>query len=63
MDRRAIGHNNGRIAQFSDSSTGEVVNYTYDALNRLITATTSNSTGPVWGESYSPAARMAPATG
>jgi RHS repeat-associated protein len=46
------GHNNGRIAQFSDSSTGEVVNYTYDALNRLIAATTSNSTGPVWGESY-----------
>jgi RHS repeat-associated protein len=46
------GSNNGRIAQFSDSSTGEVVNYTYDALNRLIAATTSNSTGPVWGESY-----------
>jgi RHS repeat-associated protein len=46
------GSNNGRIAQFSDSSTGEVVNYTYDALNRLIAATTSNSTGPQWGESY-----------
>jgi RHS repeat-associated protein len=52
MDRRATGQNNGRIAQFSDSSTGEVVNYTYDALNRLIAATTSNNTGPVWGESY-----------
>jgi YD repeat-containing protein len=48
----AAGQNNGRITQFSDTSTGEIVNYTYDSLNRLITATTSNSTGPQWGESY-----------
>ena len=52
MGRRTVSSNNGRIAQFSDSGTGEVVNYTYDALNRLIAATTSNSSGPVWGESY-----------
>ena len=52
MDRRPAGQNNGRITQFNDGITGEVVNYTYDALNRLIAATTSNSSGPVWGESY-----------
>jgi RHS repeat-associated protein len=51
----AAGQNNGRITQFSDTGfagTGEVVNYTYDSLNRLVAATTSNSTGPQWGESY-----------
>ena len=52
MDRRPAGQNNGRITQFNDGITGEVVNYTYDSLNRLIAATTSNNTGPVWGESY-----------
>jgi len=51
----AAGQNNGRITQFSDTGfagTGEIVNYTYDSLNRLVAATTSNSTGPQWGESY-----------
>jgi RHS repeat-associated protein len=49
------GQNNGRITQFSDTGTagtGEVVNYTYDSLNRLIAASTSNGSGPQWGESY-----------
>jgi RHS repeat-associated protein len=49
------GQNNGRISQFTDSGqagTGEIVNYTYDSLNRLIAASTSNTTGPQWGEAY-----------
>jgi len=42
--------NNGRIVSSSDAVTGENVSYTYDALNRLIAAT---STGGVqWSESY-----------
>ena len=36
----------------STAGTGEVVNYTYDSLNRLIAASTSNGSGPQWGESY-----------
>jgi YD repeat-containing protein len=31
----AAGVNNGRISQFKDLVTNEVVNYTYDAVNRL----------------------------
>jgi RHS repeat-associated protein len=37
----------------SDAVTGENVSYAYDALNRLIAATTTNTSGPVWGNSYS----------
>ncbi len=44
------GTNNGRISTFSDGVTGETVNYQYDALNRLISASTSDAS---WGESLS----------
>jgi RHS repeat-associated protein len=40
--------NNGRIVGSTDNVTGENVSYTYDALNRLSTA----SAGSMWGESY-----------
>jgi RHS repeat-associated protein len=42
--------NNGQITQAIDSVSGETVDYTYDSLNRLITAAT---TGPQWGLSFS----------
>jgi YD repeat-containing protein len=45
--------NNGRIVSSVDAVTGENVSYTYDSLNRLIAAATTNRTGPIWGESYS----------
>lgn len=41
--------NNGRITQMKDWVGGEEVNYTYDALNRLVAAYT---TGTEWGNSY-----------
>ena len=42
--------NNGQISQSIDSVSGETINYTYDSLNRLITAATQ---GPQWGLSFS----------
>ncbi len=47
--RYSATQNNGRITQMKDWATGEEVNYTYDSLNRLITAVT---TGPEWGLSF-----------
>jgi RHS repeat-associated protein len=44
------GQNNGRISQTTDGVTGETVNYTYDALNRLATA---QATSGAWGNAYS----------
>lgn len=41
--------NNGQISQSIDAVSGETVDYTYDSLNRLITAAT---TGPQWGLSF-----------
>jgi RHS repeat-associated protein len=41
------GHNNGRVTQTVDGS--EIVNYTYDHLNRLTSAVATNNT---WGENY-----------
>ena len=55
MDMQYIypaGQNNGRISQTVDNVGGETVNYTYDTLNRLATAT-ATATGGNWGESYS----------
>ena len=46
----SAGHNNGRVTQTIDGVLGETVNYTYDNLHRLLTATATNS---AWGESYS----------
>ena len=52
MDMQYIytaGQNNGRIVQSVDGVAGETVNYTYDALNRLATAGTTNGT---WGQAF-----------
>src|SRR5208283_5810372 len=43
----AAGQNNGRIINSQDGTTGENTNYTYDALNRLTTASNSQ-----WSEQY-----------
>src|ERR1035438_10175166 len=43
------GANNGRIAQTIDGVGGETVNYTYDALNRLAGAGTTNGS---WGQAF-----------
>ena len=45
----SAAQNNGKILQSTDSVTGETVNYTYDALNRLIGA---QATAGGWGETY-----------
>jgi RHS repeat-associated protein len=42
-------HNNGRIAQSKDYVTGEEVTYSYDSLNRLSHAETTDS---AWGTTY-----------
>jgi YD repeat-containing protein len=42
--------NNGQITQRTDAISGEVVNYQYDSLKRLILAETA---GPQWGQSFS----------
>ena len=41
------GTNNGKISSMSNAVSGETVAYTYDSLNRMITA---NGSG--WGEAY-----------
>jgi hypothetical protein len=41
--------NDGRIDRMKNWTTGEDVNYQYDSLKRLISAST---TGPEWGQSY-----------
>ena len=41
--------NNGKITSQTDAISGETVQYTYDALNRLASATATNSS---WGQSY-----------
>jgi RHS repeat-associated protein len=47
--RYSSTQNNGRITSMKDNVSGEEVNYTYDSINRLITATT---TGPEWGLNF-----------
>ena len=42
--------NNGKITSQTDNISGEQVQYTYDALNRLATAEATSSS---WGQSYS----------
>jgi len=49
----SAAQNNERIVSSADGVTGENVSYTYDSLNRLIAAATTNGTGPIWGNSYS----------
>ncbi len=52
MDMQYIfpsGSNNGQVSQTIDGVTGETVNYTYDALNRLTGAATTST---LWGNSY-----------
>ena len=41
------GTNNGKISSMYNATTGETVSYTYDSLNRLLTAA-----GSGWGEGY-----------
>jgi RHS repeat-associated protein len=47
--RYTVGQNNGRISQSMDHVTGEEVTYTYDALNRLVRAETTDT---AWGTTY-----------
>ena len=47
--RYPAGQNNGRISQSKDYVTGEEVTYTYDALNRLSRAETTDA---AWGNQY-----------
>ena len=44
--------NNGKLVSQSDVLSGEQVAYTYDALNRLATAQTTQAGGTQWGQSY-----------
>ena len=41
------GSNNGKISSMVNAVTGETINYTYDSLNRLLTAS-----GSGWGQQY-----------
>jgi YD repeat-containing protein len=45
--RYSPNHNNGQITQQADS--GQEVTYTYDSLNRLIAAVTTDSS---WGQGF-----------
>ena len=50
MDYRyTAGANNGRITSSVDWMLGETVNYRYDSLNRLASATATNG---AWGQSF-----------
>ncbi len=45
--------NNGKIISQTDSVSGEQITYTYDALNRLASAVTSDNPNVTqWGQSY-----------
>jgi YD repeat-containing protein len=44
--------NNGKITSQSDVISGEQIAYTYDALNRLFSAQTTQTGGTQWGQSY-----------
>jgi RHS repeat-associated protein len=49
----SANHNNGRIVQQTDNSSGEQVTYQYDELNRLISAVTAdNPSVPQWGQAF-----------
>src|SRR5579883_2032351 len=49
----AATQNNGKIVSETDVVSGEQVNYTYDALNRLATAMTSDNPNVAqWGQSF-----------
>jgi len=44
--------NNGKVTSQSDVISGEQIAYTYDALNRLASAQTTQTGGTQWGQSY-----------
>jgi RHS repeat-associated protein len=46
------GTNNGKISSMYDAISGETVTYTYDSLNRLLTASGSTSGTTTWGQQY-----------
>src|SRR5579885_1011120 len=49
----SANQNNGKIVSETDVVSGEQVNYTYDALNRLATAMTSDNPNVAqWGQSF-----------
>ena len=49
----SANQNNGKIVSETDLVSGEQVNYTYDALNRLATAMTSDNPNVAqWGQSF-----------
>src|SRR4029079_17410059 len=43
---------NGNITSQTDVLSGEQIAYTYDALNRLASAQTTQTGGTQWGQSY-----------
>jgi RHS repeat-associated protein len=45
--------NNGRIVNSVDGVAGQHVSYSYDALNRLVSAATNPTDPGAWGQSYS----------
>src|SRR6266404_104016 len=52
--RYTANQNNGQIWQQKDWISGEEVNYSYDGLQRLISAVTTDSPNwPQWGQSFS----------
>ena len=44
--------NNGKVTSQSDVISGEQIAYTYDSLNRLASAETTQTGGTQWGQSY-----------
>jgi YD repeat-containing protein len=48
-DPNTAANNNGRVRQVKDNVSGEEVTYTYDSLNRLTQAATTDAT---WGQSF-----------
>jgi hypothetical protein len=45
--------NNGKVLGVTESVTGETINYGYDTLNRLISASGSGNPGlGAWGETF-----------
>ena len=46
------GTNNGKLSSMYNAVSGETVTYTYDSLNRLLTATGATGGTTTWGQQY-----------
>jgi RHS repeat-associated protein len=46
------GTNNGKISSMSNALSGETISYTYDSLNRMVTASDSIGQTVQWAEGY-----------